>query len=285
MGFKPRDAVPSFHSIHFPLIIYPNDKEVQGSTAAFAQLHAAMLRNNVVAIGEAHHREHWQSRLVAIFPLQKTPSDEDSGKPAGMLVVKLPFEDDIRAIAPDEASNELEMLKSRSQMIDDKRVSSNGTILSEHPEPIDSAGDVRHNDRFSGSIAAEELVAAATKMVAKMTVNRNSDLVDVSNDSMENFYSYLKSVALDLPRERVKHGDKVYASMLPSKTLAAIESFFLLLPEDATPQKTGSDRRKRTKDLPPDETGIDWKTLYEADKLASCKNEELKACLRSFGKS
>ncbi|KAG7369125.1 Ku70/Ku80 beta-barrel domain containing protein [Nitzschia inconspicua] len=284
LGFKPRDSIPFFHSIHLPLIIYPNDDQVQGSSAAFAQLHAAMLRKNVVAVGEAHHRQSWQSRLVAVFPIEKSPSDEEMGRPAGMLVVKLPFEDDIRAIAPDEASKELEMLKARENHHtgDNKKVLSSDAVILEPPDLVGSAGNNTSEHFYLGSIATEDLVEAAMKMVSKLTVNKRSALVDVSNDAMDDFYSYLKSVALDLPREKNGRREKIDESMLPSKAKMAIQRFFQLLPEDVPPQKPMAGK-KRTKDLPPDETGIDWKMLFETDKLSSCKNNELKACLRSLG--
>jgi Ku70/Ku80 beta-barrel domain len=287
LGFKPRESVPFFHSIHFPLIIYPNDKEVQGSTAAFAQLHNAMLRKGVVAIGEAHHREYWQSRLVAVIPLEKTTSDDVSGRPAGMLVIKLPFEDDIRAIAPDEASKELERSNATRKMSIDVKIAPSDVVKADRPDHIGSTGtgEVSDDAPFFGSIAPDDLVTAAEKMVNKLTVNKRADLVDVPNDAIEDFYTYLKSVALDLPREKIDRGEKINASMLSSKTKAAIDDFLLLLPKDAPSQKKPAAARKRTKDLPPDETGIDWKTLYETDKLSSCKNDQLKACLRSMGKA
>lgn len=280
LGFKPQGSIPFFHSIHIPLIIYPNDKEVQGSRVAFARLHAAMVRKKMLAIGEVQHRGYWQSRLVAVYPLEKSSDEEDSGKPAGMLVTKLPFEDDFRTIAPDEASKEAERLKaSLIHSVDDNKVQSNTEVPNQF-----ASEEVTEDDQLTlGNVASEELVAAAVKMITRLTVNKSSDLVDVPNDAMEEFFSYLKSVAFDLPRETIDRGGKIDSSRLPSKAKNAIEKFISLLPNDLPPQKKPSTGRKRVKDLPPDSTGIDWKTLYETDKLDSCKNVELKACLRSYG--
>lgn len=280
LGFKPQGSIPFFHSIHNSLIIYPNDKEVQGSRVAFAQLHAAMVRKNVIAIGEVQHRGYWQSRLVAVHPLEKSSDEEDSGKPAGMLVTQLPFEDDFRAIAPDEASKEVERLKAAQiHSGDDSKVPSNTEV----PDQFASEKVTEDDKLILGNVASEELVAAAAKMITRLTVNKSSDLVDVPNDAMEDFFSYLKSVALDLPRETIDRGEKIDSSMLSSKAKNAIQKFISLLPNDLPPQEKPSTGRKRVKDLPPDSTGIDWKTLYETNKLDSCKNVELKACLRSYG--
>jgi Ku70/Ku80 beta-barrel domain len=286
LGFKPRDSIPFYHSIHLQLIIYPNDKIIQGSTTAFAQLHAAMLRKNVLAIGEVQFRKYLQSRLVAIYPLKKTSNDEETGKPAGMLVMTLPFEDDIRAIAPDEASKEFDRLKvEQINATDENKALSHDGLNSDLPEHVSSVEFTEDDKSFLGSVASQELVAAAMKLIARLTVNKDAELIDVPNVALDDFYSYLKSVALDLPHEKVGRLEKMDASMLSSKANNAIENFISLLPDDLPPQKKSTARPKRARDLPPDPTGIDWKSLYEAEKLASCKNDDLKACLRSLGKS
>jgi hypothetical protein len=279
LGFKPRDSIPFFHSIQGPYIIYPNDKIVQGSTMAFAQLHAAMLRKNVVAIGEVQHRAYLQSRLVAVYPLEKSSIEEETGKPAGMLVLKLPFEDDIRTIAQDEASKQVELTVN-----DDNKVSSHDGGKPELTEPVSSVQFERDGESVFESVALQELVTAAMKMIARLTVNKDADLVVVPNDAMDDFYSYLKSVALDLPHEKVGRLE-IDESILSSKAINAIDNFFSLLPEDRPARKKSTAGSKRARELPSDPTGIDWKSLYEEDKLTLCKNEELKACLRSLGKN
>ncbi|KAL3919687.1 MAG: hypothetical protein SGILL_003632 [Bacillariaceae sp.] len=280
LGFKPRDSIPFFHSIAAPYIIYPSDADVQGSVDAFARLHASMIRKNVLAIGEVLFRGNWQSRLVAISPLEKSAEEEEAGKPAGMLVSLLPFEDDIRAIVPDEASRELE--RKVKNAADDlaMNIENEDPKVKEEDEQ-DGHGLLRgESDSVDGNIASEELVNAAVKMINRRTFRSNG--VDgfgfgLENEVVDTFYSYLKNVALDL--HPTVEPNEVHLS---SKAKRAVENFFTLLPKDVEVTKKTSSR-KRSKDLPPDETGIDWKHLFDTDKLQTCKNDELKARLRSLG--
>ena len=52
LGFKPVGSIPAAHTLENSYLVYPNDEKVVGSTVAFANLHAAMLRKKVLAIGE-----------------------------------------------------------------------------------------------------------------------------------------------------------------------------------------------------------------------------------------
>jgi ATP-dependent DNA helicase 2 subunit 1 len=97
LGFKPQNAIPITHTVDKTYFIYPNDEGAEGSTDAFANLHAAMLRKKVVAIGELLTRVTTSSRMVAIFPQAERLDDEgDQVTPPGMIVVSLPYEDDVR---------------------------------------------------------------------------------------------------------------------------------------------------------------------------------------------
>lgn len=100
-GFKPQDSLPLHYKVdEMPYYLYPNDDRVKGSTAAFANLHAAMVRKGVYAIGELLTKVSATSRLVAIFP-QKETYDGDLEMPYCMVAYVLPFEDDMRELGPD----------------------------------------------------------------------------------------------------------------------------------------------------------------------------------------
>jgi len=104
LGFKSATAIPFAHMLGNAYFVYPNDEAVQGSVMAFGHLHASMLRKGVVAIGELLTRSTSTSRLVALSPIRQRRSiDEDGdvvlkGPPDGMVVVSLPFEDDVKAL-------------------------------------------------------------------------------------------------------------------------------------------------------------------------------------------
>jgi ATP-dependent DNA helicase 2 subunit 1 len=285
LGFKPRHSIPFFHSIAAPYLIYPSDADVQGSVDAFARLHASMLRKNVLAIGEVLFREYWQSSLVALSPLEKSTEEREAGKPAGMLVTLLPFEDDLRAIVPDEASKELDRRKSVKELSMDLHLNNckgEATVKEEEDDQEDNHGLLLEKSSLDeGNIASEELVEAAIKMISRRTFKSDGDEgfgFGLENEMVEDFYAYLKNVALDLPHA-VMEPTKVH---LPTKAKKAVENFFSLLPDDV-PKKKATTSRKRAKELPPDETGIDWKHLFDTDNIQTCKNDELKARLRSRG--
>jgi ATP-dependent DNA helicase 2 subunit 1 len=101
LGFKPQDAIQIDLTVDKAYFIYPTDEGADGSICAFANLHAAMIRKEVIAIGELLTRISASSRLVAIFPQAEQKEIYDDGyeeqiTPPGMIVVTLPFEDDVR---------------------------------------------------------------------------------------------------------------------------------------------------------------------------------------------
>ena len=112
LGFRPASAFSLTHILEKPYFCYPNDTLVKGSTQAFANLHASMKRKQVILIGELLTRATGSSRLVALIPQVETKDiDGDHQVLApGMIVVPLPFEDDVRAMEEDAgntASREL----------------------------------------------------------------------------------------------------------------------------------------------------------------------------------
>lgn len=109
LGFKDKSAVPFTTTLGPSYVVYPNDAETQGGGSAFVHLHASMLRKDVIAIGELLTSPAGMARLVAISPLEADDKDDGgSTRPPRMMVVALPFQDDIRESAYDAAVEELE---------------------------------------------------------------------------------------------------------------------------------------------------------------------------------
>lgn len=105
-GFRHVDSIPLHLTLDRSYFLYPNEAMVKGSTAAFANLHASMLRKNVLAVAELLTRKSATSRLVALYPQQEEVSFEEGVgriqmKPPGMILTELPFEDDIRELGED----------------------------------------------------------------------------------------------------------------------------------------------------------------------------------------
>jgi hypothetical protein len=255
LGFKPRDAIPSYHCVSTTYLIFPNDTEIKGSRKGFLSLYRAMVRKNVLAVGEVLHRETLQSRLVAIYPL-----DEDDENSPGMYVMQLPFEDDIRAVAPDEASMEFDRLAGKS-----------GVKNEDDPETATSSNDVEildhdnNDENLTGNIASEELVDAAIKLMCKQNLNEHELGVDYENAALSEFYSYLKSVAFDAPKEINNYDTIIPAEGILKIAKAEIDAFNASLPIDI--EKPKAETKKRVRKIAPDDSGIDWKELYNRDEI------------------
>lgn len=120
LGFKPKDALPLHHtSLEQVFYLYPNDEKVKGSSAAFANLHASMIRKGVCAIGELLTRVTATVRLVAIYP-QEARYDEEDGNlevPQCMVACPLPFEDDVRALDADAATASEDSVQAATKLV------------------------------------------------------------------------------------------------------------------------------------------------------------------------
>lgn len=286
LGFKPRDSIPSHHFISKHFLIFPNDTKVQGSENAFMHLRASMLRKNVLALGEALHRESSQSRLVAIYPLEETDH-----LPPGMYVKLLPFEDDMRKVAPDAASIEFDFQQKQQKSLARK---SGGNELG-YPDRNESNEQVRikgDNDALiseadkqnyvTGNIASEELVNVAIDLMSRQMITSAEIGESFENAALTEFYSYLKSVAFDTLKEENDYDTVVDNDTILKIAGEEIDAFCSRLPIDIERPKA-STSRKRVKKITPDDSGIDWIDLHRKNEIEMCKVDQLKKYLRSVG--
>ena len=282
LGFKPRGSIPWYHCIVKTYLIFPNDKDVKGSENAFMHLHASMIRKNVLAVGEALHRESSQSRLVAIYPFEETDH-----LPPGMYVKSLPFEDDMRQVAPDAASVEFNLQREHQKArignsdgtLPDKHNSSN-TGINEFCE--ENALFSKSDDKNKGNIASEELVSAAMNLMSRQGISSVEIGEDFENAALTEFYSYLKSVAFDTAKEENNYDTILDKDAILKIAGKEIEAFCSCLPIDIERPKY-SNSRKRVRKTVPDDSGIDWIERYRMDELGTCKVDQLKKYLRSVG--
>jgi hypothetical protein len=97
LGFRDIDSIPLHYMLDRSYFMFPNENLVKGSAAAFANLHAAMLRKNVLAIGEFIPRITSTTRMVAIYPQAEEKEELEDGsevqtRPPGMVLIELPFQ-------------------------------------------------------------------------------------------------------------------------------------------------------------------------------------------------
>ncbi len=261
-GFKPKNSIPWYHTMSPAYLIYPNDDVVKGSRDAFVELHAAMVRKNVLAVGEVLHRVNWSSHLVAVYPLQ-----EDENAP-GMMVVTLPFEDDIRTLEEDEAWNAWIEQSNASQ------------ASKEAPDQVPSV-DL---DGKLFDMPTDELVQAAIDLISRQRLSGMQLGEDFENAALTEFFNYLEAVALEIPvpDEPEEFDTRPDEAMILEAVGDQIEDFRRKLPQELELPKSSSSR-KRTKELLPDDSGLDWKELYLSGEIGDVKVPQLKSYLRSVG--
>jgi hypothetical protein len=222
-GFKKHAS--SFHYTLEPsYFVYPNDERVKGSTKAFANLHAAMLRKGVVGYGELLTRVTAIPRLVEILAMpevrEQIEVDDDIGSgeavleerqvsPPGFTLFILPFQDDVRSIAPDKASEAVEQM-------DD--------------------------------VASDEVKSAATDLIRGLKLEDVELGERFENAALNEFWNYVEKIALNLPVNVAATSKHQYDTQINDNEIlknvgAKIESFKLALPEDDI-ATSGSRKRK-----------------------------------------
>jgi non-homologous end joining protein Ku len=250
LGFKDKNAIPFTHTLEATYFAYPDDKTVEGSSSAFAHLHAAMLRKNVVAIGELLTRAKGMARLVAMSPLEEELcTDEIDGQevlrlksPPGMVVVALPFEDEMRAMDPDAA--------------------------------------VRSLETGGAAIATENVVNAAMALIRKQTIPNVEIGENFENATLSKFWDYVEHVALaegppDKQEEYDTVVDKERVLKDSGEQITALKES--LPPDVVVKAETAGSKRK----IEPDDSGVDWELMFAEGRLSDLKNDQLKKKLRS----
>ncbi|CAJ1954274.1 unnamed protein product [Cylindrotheca closterium] len=289
LGFRPSHLIPFYHAIDSAYLVYPqvdgNDREAQQDNRnAFINLRAAMIRKNVVAIGEVLFRVGWTSKLVVIRPLHELLDKEEGTQrlPPGLMVVPLPFEDDIREPELDEAMKELRLQSTMAEGL-----ARNGANLEDGGAAPDLTSSLSTSinlmeNTHTGYVASEELVQAAMDVIEKRTVDEDIQLgEDLENAALQKFFDYIEAIAMEDPffEARTEFDTEVPDEDVLKAAGTQIERFKILLPDDAEKPKVAGRKRKMVED----DSGINWVELYEEGALDSCKLPELKKYLRSIG--
>ncbi|OQR92064.1 ATP-dependent DNA helicase 2 subunit [Achlya hypogyna] len=101
LGFEPRHNLRDHESVRAPYFVYPAEGYIEGSTVAFAALHASTLAKDVVAIARLIVRKNTPPRLVALVPQLEAYDDQGQVQPSGFNVLFLPYVDDVRPLRAD----------------------------------------------------------------------------------------------------------------------------------------------------------------------------------------
>ena len=101
MGFKPRSALAKHHNLRTAQFVYPHEKNISGSTRAFAALHDRMIAKDKITICRLITQAGGEPRFVALLPQPevRNPETRVMIQGPGMHLVTLPYADDIRDLA------------------------------------------------------------------------------------------------------------------------------------------------------------------------------------------
>ncbi|KAG0268258.1 X-ray repair cross-complementing protein 6 [Actinomortierella ambigua] len=112
LGFKPRSAIPMSLQIQHAVFLYPDERQVEGSTRAFSALLSTMADLDRVAICSLTQRTNYSTRLVALFPQVEITGPNGQEHPPGFQLIPLPWRDDLRPLhveieysPPEEVTN------------------------------------------------------------------------------------------------------------------------------------------------------------------------------------
>jgi hypothetical protein len=248
LGFHDDQSIPLAHTMERSYFCVPDEESVEGSTAAFAHLHASMLRKKVVAVGELLTKVTAAARLVALVPLPEERVDSHFDdelpeilRPAGMLVVSLPFEDEVRELDDDEATNVWE---------------ATGT-----------------------DVASPDLVKAATKLIQRQIIDSIRIGENFENAALLKMWNYIEHVALEEPMPEQPASETILdKDLVLERARHEIDVFLANLPDDSIVEKMPRKRK-----VEPDDSRLDWCTIWSRDQYFECTNSDLKKKLRSCG--
>ena len=250
LGFRPAEELPPLHhTLEQAYFCHPSDERTSGSLAAFAHLHASMLRKNVLAVGELLTRATAVSRLVVMLPLAAETAEQDDNtevlqRPPGIMIVPLPFEEEVRAIGADAAVDSI-----RQDGVD---------------------------------LASNEVVEAAARLVEKQTIQNFEVGESLENARHTKYWDYVEHVALEQP---LSADQRQFDTILDPEVMRKVvgveaDAFAACLPDDAKPEP----KMKKRKLDPYDESSSDtWEFVYLQGRLDDCTNATLQKKLHSYG--
>ncbi|EWC46835.1 hypothetical protein DRE_03847 [Drechslerella stenobrocha 248] len=87
LGFKPQSELQFWHNMRPSIFIYPSEDDYTGSTRTFAALWNKLFKSKLMGVAWFIARRHAAPVLTAVWP---------SADPQGLVLIPLPFADDIR---------------------------------------------------------------------------------------------------------------------------------------------------------------------------------------------
>jgi ATP-dependent DNA helicase 2 subunit 1 len=269
VGFQERSTLLETDNLREALLVYPFDKEIGGSVAAFAALWQTLIERDMVAIVRYVRTDGSAPKFMALLPERERTSEAgEQEMPPCMYAITLPFAEDQREV--DAAK-------------------------------VDTGA-------AAAAAAQPELASAARSLVSALLAPEGYDLLrsPPANPLLQTFYAKLEGAALNLkPEEMPALRDESMpdAAALSEAQLAAIQSFKASVGSLPVAAAAPAASRKRAagagSGAGAEEGGAEasskkprvsalseaeWRALAsEPEQLRKKTVEELKGALASFG--
>ncbi|CAD7701865.1 unnamed protein product [Ostreobium quekettii] len=256
LGFKPLSCLKDWHQVSPPSFVFPDEKQVKGSTTAFIAFHDRMLASKKFALCRFVRNERAEPQLVALVPQQEVLDSFGAQiEPPGMQMIHLPYSDDVR-----------------------------------YPE-ID-----RSVIGFEIKRATEHQIAQARKVVKGISLPAEFISYECANPAIERHYQVIEAVALQKPVPDVEDmtDDTVPDVEGMRRHLPIVQAFKDAVyphgapvpsaPKSGKASLAGSKRKSSDNaDATACAASVDWHGLAENGNLGSLTNKVLKAYLQSHG--
>ena len=157
---------------------------------------------------------------------------------------------------------------------DGTQVSAPGIIL--YSLPFED--DIRAVDEGNGDVADHTLVKKAVELIRHQQMRGVDWGASFENPALTDFWNYIESIAIDIPLQQSQNTLEVDPGAIVSNAGAQIEDLKISLPEDEVKTTT---RKRKAPTI--DDSGLDWRQLYDTDGVAGCNVVTLKKYLGSIG--
>mmetsp|Transcript_11578 Transcript_11578/g.25067 ORF Transcript_11578/g.25067 Transcript_11578/m.25067 type:complete len:773 (+) Transcript_11578:166-2484(+) len=138
--------------------------------------------------------------------------------------------------------------------------------------------DIRAIDEGNGDTADETLVNKAVELIRHQQMRGVDWGASFENPALTDFWNYIESIAIDIPLQQSENALDVDPDAILANARAQIEDLEMSLPEDEV--KTTTRKRKAPT---VDDSGVNWRELYDTDGVKGCSMATLKKYLGSVG--
>ena len=243
IGFKPLDSIPLHLALEKSYFAYPNEDPPAGGSRAAVS---------------ALHASMVRRGVLAVCELLARATSTSR-------LVAMTAQEEERDEWGDGVS---------------KQISPPGFVVT----PLPYEEDVREVEADCGVRADKAAVDAMVNLVRRQKLRNIEFGYSFENPALANFWDFVESVALGLPLPETEPDEtRIDPDEIIEMAGVQIEALRLSLPNDDVEEKKKAGQKRKTAELVPDDSGVDWVDFYKTDGLSVLTIDILKKYLRSVG--